>query len=107
MRELSQVMIRKEGDTEEAVRERKRYYEQIGRMHSEVCKWVTFKNTEKCIESIDKIEEFTGYAFDVAILKEVYALQGQVSIYFGEWTRGVEYFKKYVRDVVNVFKYIG
>jgi hypothetical protein len=43
-------------------------------MHKECCKWVTFKNTEKCTESIDKMEEFSAYSFDVAILKEVYAL---------------------------------
>jgi hypothetical protein len=66
-------------------------------MQRECCKWVTYKNTEKCTESIDKMEEFSAYSFDVAILKEVYALQGQVAIYFGEWNRGVTYFKKYVR----------
>jgi hypothetical protein len=43
-------------------------------MQRECCKWVTYKNTEKCTESIDKMEEFSAYSFDVAILKEVYAL---------------------------------
>ena len=78
MRELSQIMIRKEEDSvvgmEDTLKEKRRYYEQIGRMQKECCKWVTFKNTEKCQEIIDKMEEFTAYSFDVAILKEIYAL---------------------------------
>ena len=60
VKELSQVMLRKEESSiDDSMKEKKRYYEQIGRMQKECCKWVTFKNTEKCIEVMDKMEEFT------------------------------------------------
>ena len=69
-------MLRKEAPLDDLEKEKRRYYDHIGRLQRECLKWFTLRNIEKCFEAISQIEEYTQYSFDVAILKEIYALQG-------------------------------
>jgi hypothetical protein len=65
-------------------------------MLKDCIKYFAARNQEKTFEIISQMEEFSAFAIDVQVLKEIYSMQGQVAIFYSFWSQGITSFKKYV-----------
>ena len=58
----------------EGEKDKKKYYENISRMLKECGKAFSARNQDKTFEILGQMEEFSSFALDVQVLKEIYSL---------------------------------
>ncbi|TNV83686.1 hypothetical protein FGO68_gene973 [Halteria grandinella] len=76
--------------------ERHRYFDQALRLHTDCVRFIALKNQDKSLESLRLLEEFASLAYDVALLREVLALQALTCCLYGQWESARGYYQKLV-----------